>query len=102
MLSYIKKVNLSIEGQIWLELSGFANCAFTGVYIPPEDSPYFDPSLFGFLMSKVIEYPRVIVLRDLNARVAEPEILDENNELYTYQEIKDFVMNNHIRQLVNV
>ena len=39
---------------------------------------------------------------DLNARVGEPRIRDENGNQYEYRGIKDHTINDHGRTLVNV
>lgn len=46
---YITWVNIAIEGQIWVELSCCPGMRLGGVYIPPVDSPYHDPTLLGTL-----------------------------------------------------
>ena len=44
---YILNVNTNFEGQIWLELSLYPNISFGVVYIPPEDSQFFDQLLMA-------------------------------------------------------
>lgn len=74
LIRFVKKVNLSYEGQIWLQLTCFPEFAFGGVYIPPDDSMYYDASWFGFLCANVHDRKRVIVMGDFNARVGTPPV----------------------------
>ena len=91
----IKNVDMTLEGQIWIELMCFPEVKFGGVYILPEDSIYYDRSYFGTLNSMIVDNKYVMVMGDFNARVAEPPISDEMRNLRSYEQVKDVIVNNH-------
>ena len=102
ILKYVKNVDITMEGQIWLELSCFTSLVFGGVYIPLEDSPYFEPSFFGNMVAKIMSHSRVVILGDFNSRVAEPALANCDDIVYRYVGIKDFTLNNHGRHLIEI
>ena len=99
---FVTKVNMLIEGQIWMELSCCAGVRYGGVYIPPDDSPYYDPALLGALESQVKGYDRVIVMGDLNARVGHLPNGSIEGKTYEYCQVMDFTVNNRGRMVTNM
>lgn len=93
---------MSVEGQIWLELSCLPDVIFGGVYIPPDDSIYYDVSHFGFLNAKVRDRKRVIVMGDFNGRVGEPPTLNLPDSFVCYKGIKDTTVTAQGRRLIDV
>ena len=75
---------------------------FGGVYIPPVDSPYFQPSCFGNLGAVMNEKSKIVVLGDFNSRVGRPVLHDENFRPFTYDNILDTNRNENGRQLLNL
>ena len=73
-----------------------------GVYIPPEDSPYFNSSQHGTLEAHTHTSDNIIVLGDFNGRVGTPHIVKENGETYQYNSVNDVSVNNHGRAIVNM
>ena len=100
LVRFVKKVDLSYEGQIWLELTCFPEFIFGGVYIPPDDSMYYDVSQFGFLSANVHDRKRVIVMGDFNARVGTPLVPDTSDSPLSYVGVKDVSVNGHGRRLL--
>ncbi|MPC81071.1 hypothetical protein E2C01_075671 [Portunus trituberculatus] len=90
LTEYVSQVDTDVEGQIWLQLSWRPN---GGVYIPPEDSPYYNASQFGEVAAGTRGSEKVVVMGDFNARVGDPIIRDEMRNLYEYQEVKDRTKN---------
>ena len=41
LMEYVKCIDMDTEGQIWVSLTFLVIFKLGGVYIPPEDSPYF-------------------------------------------------------------
>ena len=74
LMEYVKCIDMKTEGQIWVTLTFLMTYKLGGVYIPPEDSPYFQPADFGTMASHTLESENVVVLGDLNARVAVPSL----------------------------
>ena len=95
LVKFVRNVDMSVEGQIWVKFWCFPNINFGGVYIPPEDSIYYDVNLFGNLESKLVMERSVVVMGDFNARIAKPPIVNAPSEPYYYEGIKDFTINNH-------
>ena len=102
LVPFITHVNMSIEGQIWVELSCCVGVRFGGVYIPPDDSPYHDPALLGALEGQVRDCDRVIVLGDLNARIGFPVNRNIEGKRFEYQNVKDHTVNNMGRAVMNM
>ena len=83
----ITNINLTLESQIWLELSCFPNTRFGGVYNPPDSSPYYEQSIIGNVYAQTNAKESAVVLGDFNARVGKPDILDhkgKNMSMLTY------------------
>ena len=101
LVEKIQKVDMSSEGQIWIFLSWQPILKLGGVYIPPEDSPYYQPTQYGVLAAHTVETGRVIALGDLNARVGDHRTVDIAGTEYNYSGVKDHTVNNHGRTLMN-
>ena len=102
ILKYVKNVDTTTEGQIWLELSCFASLVFGGGIYSPQDSPYFEPSFFSNLVAKIMGYSRVVILGDFNSRVAKPVLANCDDFIYEYRGIKDLTLNSHGRHLIEI
>ena len=68
------------KDQVWFTLSVAPYVRFGAVYIPPSDSPYFDPVSFAHIRSECLAHPRSIFSGDINARI--PELSEFQNEEY--------------------
>ena len=101
-VQYITRIDMETEGQIWIEMSCFPGLKLGGVYVPPDDSPYFDPLLIGTLNAHIKECKQVIVLGDYNARVGNPCIFDKDGSAYEYRNTKDLTVNNTGRTITNL
>ena len=73
-----------------------------GVYIPPEDSPYYQPIHFGALARHAAESDKFVAMGDFNSRVGTPLIKDKNDNMYNYRDVSDIVVNEHGKTLMNV
>lgn len=99
---YVTQVDATEEGQIWVVLSWLPKVKLGGVYIPPIDSPFYHLVQHGVLARQTAETGNVVVLGDLNARVGTPSIIDDNGNNYQYQDVKDHIVNEHGRTLLNM
>lgn len=72
-----------------------------GVYIPPEDSPHYDPSLFKAVNAPCVENS-VMVRGDFSARVGVPRITAEDGNDYVYNDVKDAAVNSYGRALLSI
>ena len=97
---YIRRVDLSIEGQIWVELYCYPDTVFGGVYIPPADSPYYDVLSFSAMDAAISCFSRAIVLGDMNSRVAVPSFYSDIGVPYVYRNTVDFIQNAHGKKLL--
>ena len=102
LLEYVKCIDMDTEGQIWVTLNFLVTYKLGGVYIPPDDSPYFQQSDIGALASHTLESGNVIVLGDLNARVAVPSLTDPDDIPYVYTGVVDQTLNTRGRAIINV
>ncbi|KAK8373056.1 hypothetical protein O3P69_015593, partial [Scylla paramamosain] len=71
LTDYVSRVDTDVEGQIWLQLSWWPNVNLGGVYIPPEDSPYYHASQFGEVAARTRGSEKTVVMGDFNARVCD-------------------------------
>ena len=102
LVKFITRVDVGTEGQVWVEFSCYPGFIFGGIYIPPNDSPYYHPSLFGSVEAYVNEHSKVVALGDYNSRVGSPCLCDSNSEQYEYAGIVDEVVNENGKQLINL
>lgn len=98
----ISRVDTETEGQMWVVFSWWPNMKLGGVYIPPEDSPYYQPVHFGTLARHAADSDKVVVMGDFNSRVGTPRIKDKNDNMYSYGDVSDIVVNEHGKSLINV
>ena len=99
---FIIKVNVDNESMIFLELSLCAGVQLGGVYVPPADSPYFEPLLFGVINAVCSMNEKVIIFGDFNARVGIPQVTMSHEMTLEYVGIKDITVNPHGRELLNI
>ena len=99
---FITNINLTLESQIWLELSCFPNTRFGGVYNPPDSSPYYEQSIIGNVYAQTNVKDSTVVLGDFNARVGKPDILDQKGKKYEYADICDEIQNAPGKRLINL
>ena len=102
LMEYVKYMDMKTEGQIWVTLAFLVTYKLGGVYIPPEDSPYFHQADIGKLASHTVESGNLVVLGDFNARVAVPNLSNSNNIPYVYTGVVDHTLNARGRSLLNI
>lgn len=102
LVPYITCVNTAIEGQIWVQLSCCPGMKFGRVYIPPIDSPYYDPALLGAIEGQVIDCDSAVVVADFNARVGLLPRRNIKGMSCEYNGVKDFTTNYMGRAITNL
>ena len=102
LCDYVKSIDKDTEGQIWVVLNLLVNYTLGGVYIPPDDSPYFQQEYIGALETHTRDSENVIVLGDLNGRVAVPKFSDPDGVPYVYNGVVDPTLNARGRAIMNV
>ena len=61
LMEYVKCIDMDTEGQIWVSLTFLVTFKLGGVYIPPEDSPYFQQADIGALAAHNPDWQSVCV-----------------------------------------
>ena len=102
LLSDVLSVNTDSEGQIWIVMSWWPSLKIGGIYIPPEDSPYFSLAQQGTLAAHTLPPGNIIAMGDFNARVGEPNIVGEDDQVCKYEGVRDITVNSHGRTLLNM
>ena len=92
---YLRNLDKSYENVMSFELAIIPGILFVGCYIAPEDSPYYDGAVFGYIQGliKNDESKRVIILGDLNSRVGNPTNLVVGNSKCVYEGVEDIAVN---------
>ena len=105
LVKYVKMVDVSEPGQIWLYLTICPKLALGSCYMPPIDSLYSEPSLLGNIQAKLFTTRKItILIGDMNARVWD---LTELNELLSgtnakYEHLSDMTTNEQGRQILQM
>ena len=102
LLEYVNCIDMDTEGQIWVILNFLVSYKLGGVYIPPDDSPYFQQADIGALAAHTLDSGNVVVLGDLNARVAMPSLTDSDGMPYVYSGVTDHTLNARGTAILNV
>ena len=98
----VSNIDREVEDQIWIELSCLPSVKLGGIYIPPDDSPYYHPCMYGEVAARCVDQERVFMMGDFNARVGVPYITNDNGYKYEYEDVRDYVINGHGRTLLNI
>ena len=98
----VSSVDIEVEDQIWLELSCLPNVKLGGIYIPPDDSPYYHPSRYGEVAARSVDQQKVVMMGDFNSRVGVPSIANDKGDEYEYEGVCDYTVNGHGRTLLNI
>ena len=99
---FLKNVNLTLESQIWFELSCYPNTRFGGIYIPPKDSLYYDQNIIANMCAQMNDIEKVVILGDFNARVGKPDMLDSQGRNLEYANICDMTQTAPGKSLINL
>ena len=95
--------NQAAQGQVWFNLSCMPDVRIGACYIPPADSPYFDPASFSDLQSQILESGnRVIMIGDFNSRMSSLKCLNDGSLDISYSQNVDRCDNAHGRVLLNM
>ena len=84
MEKFVTNVNMSFEGQIWIQLSIFPNIQFGGIYIPPVDSPYYDQGILANIRAQLNSNNNAVILGNFNALIGMPEFTNKLGRNYIY------------------
>ena len=95
----VSNIDREVEDQIWIELSCLPSVKLGGIYIPPDDSPYYHPCMYGEVAARCVDQERVFMMGDFNARVGVPSITNDNGNRYENEDVRDYVVNGHGRTL---
>ena len=63
------------------------------VYIPSEDSLYYQSVQFGPLARHIADFDRIVTMGDFNSREGTPSFKDKNDDIYNYRDVSDTVVN---------
>lgn len=89
--------------QVWLKLSCLPDVCIGACYIPPADSPYFNPSSFSDLQEQILDSGnRVMIIGDFNSRMPTLHRLNDSDQDVTYAQNVDINENAHGRELLNL
>ena len=99
---FLLNVNLTLESQIWFELSCYPNTRFGGIYIPPEDSPFYNQTIMANMYAQINEKEKVVMLGDFNARVGKPDMLNTKGKKLEYVDICDITQNAPGKKIINL
>ena len=96
-IQFIKNMDRSYENVISFEMVFIPNIIFIGCYITPDDSPYYDFAIFGYIQGiiKRDESKTYIIFGDLNSRVGDPGLCLEGGNVFQYAECEDKIVNNN-------
>ena len=93
----------SLRDQVWLKLSFLPNVCIGACYIPPADSPYFNPSSFSDLQEQILDSGnRALVIGDFNSRMPTLHRLNNIAQDVSYAQNVDVCENAHGRELLNM
>ena len=78
LVKWISRVQI-MHSQIWITLEHCSKLLLGGCYLPPNDSIYHDAAILGDIQAQMMstEGQLPILVGDLNARMWNPEALDE-------------------------
>ena len=99
---YLLNVNMNLDSQIWLELSFLPGVYLAGVYIPPDDSRFYDQGIVANISAQIKCKKHVIILGDFNARTGKPKLSNKRGEEYDYINISDNTLNTPGKRLLNM
>ena len=93
----------SLRDQVWLKLSFLPKVCIGACYIPPADSPYFNPSSFSDLQEQILDSGnRVLVIGDFNGRMPTLHRLNNIAQDVSYAQNVDVCENVHGREMLNM
>ena len=94
----------SLKDQVWFKLSFMPDVRIGGCYIPPADSPYFNPASFGDMQSQIVDpsNDRIVAIGDFNSRMSSLQSLNGTAQGISYSQNVDKSDNAHGRELLNM
>ena len=89
--------------QLWFKLHSLPNTKFGSIYIPPRDSPFFNPHSFATIQEHSHQ-EQIIILGDFNSRLGNLNTFHQNEieTNITYSENPDTTVNANGRDLANL
>jgi hypothetical protein len=91
----------TLEDQVWFNLHSIPHTKFGAIYIPPRDSPFFNPKSFATIQEHSTQ-SKVIILGDMNARAGPLQTLNSQNNEIRYTQNPDPVINTHGKELISL
>jgi len=91
----------TINDQIWFKLRTVPGIHFGAIYIPPRDSPYYNPQTFANLQEHCYN-ENVIALGDYNSRMGNLDVFSRRQEGIVYTENPDTVTNTNGKELISL
>jgi hypothetical protein len=105
LVKWISRVQM-MHSQIWITLEHCSKLLLGGCYLPPNDSIYHDASILGDIQVQMMstEGQLPILLGDLNARMWNPEALNElwTHEADRYRNLVDHTVNENGRMILQL
>ena len=93
----------SLHDQVWLRVSFLPNVHIGACYVPPADSPYFNPSSFSDIQEQILNSGnRVVIIGDFNSRMPTLHRLNNIVQDVSYARNVDTYENAHGRELFNI
>ena len=90
------------EDQVWFSLQNIPDTIFGCVYIPPRDSPFFNPQSFSTIQEKCKSTEKTLVMGDLNARLTNLEDFSSEQQKISYTTNPDKVTNTNGREMKSI
>ena len=87
--------------QIWFKLHSIPHVKFGAIYIPPRDSPYFNPHSFALIQEHTTN-ENVFIIGDFNSRMGNLDTLNQPTENMNYNENPDVTTNANGRDVMSL
>ena len=102
LMSSVFDVQL-LNDQVWFRLSFMSDVKLCACYIPPVDSPYFNPMSFSDIQSQAIDSEnKIVLIGDVNSRMGDLHRLDDIERGIVYASNVDATENAHGRNMLNI
>ena len=102
LMSSVFDVQL-LSDQVWFRLSFMSDVKFCACYVPPADSPYFNPTSFSDIQSQVVgSESKIVLIGDINSRMGNLNRLDAFERGIVYASNVDATENAHGRNMLRL
>ncbi len=90
------------KDQVWFTLRFMPEFLFGACYVTPLDSPYFDRQSLAVIQENCMSNKYVVILGDLNARLADLSRFQNQKLGISYSENPDQTTNSHGREILSI